>query len=64
MFIGIQSQRTSYLWPFPYISGASIVGDDMMPSVVNDTAVDAIILVLDDDDGSVVEELTGVMIVF
>ena len=35
-----------------------------MPSVVNDTAVDAIILVLDDDDGSVVEELTGVMIVF
>ena len=35
-----------------------------MPSVVNDTAVDAIIRVLDDDDGSVVEELTGVMIVF
>ena len=64
MFIGIQSQRTSYLWPFPYISGASIVGDDMMPSVRNETALAAIILVLDNDDGSVVDELTGVMIVF
>ena len=34
-----------------------------MPLVVNDTAVDATILVLD-DQGNVVEEKTGVVMVF
>lgn len=64
VYISRSFRRTFFLSSFRLcIPGAQLENEEPGPSLVNDTVVDAVIFLLD-DEGDVVDERDGVMIVF